>query len=68
MNPNAMNIYVAKTTEDFLEKVAKIEQTWSRQMMNWAYVGDDDNNIVSIDVNNLDKEKYYWSKGKVYGK
>lgn len=68
MNPNKQNIYVAKTTEDFLEKVGLIEQTWSRQMMNWAYVGDDHNNIVSIDVNNLDKDKYFWSKGKIYAK
>ena len=61
----AHNIYVAKTTDDWLEKIGTIEQTWSRNIDGFAYVGDDFGNAVAILIGSLEPEKYRWKDKKI---
>lgn len=61
----AQNIYVAKTTADWLEKIGLIDQTWTRNIDGFAHVGDDHGNIVVIHVDSLEPQLYRWKNGKV---
>lgn len=63
-------IHFAKDTDDFLDHIDKIEQSWSRVIDGFAYVGEskktvDFSRIVAIKTDDLEPEKYRWVKGKI---
>lgn len=63
-------IHFAKDTDDFLDHIDKIDQSWARVIDGFAYVGESMKSvgfsrIVAIKTEELEPEKYRWVKGKI---
>lgn len=62
--------HFAKDTDDFLDHIDKVDQSWARVIDGYAYVGESQKSngfsrIVAIKQEDLEPTKYRWVKGKV---
>lgn len=60
-----MFIDQCKDTDYFLKMIDRIDQQWARKIGKYAFVGDNQNNMLMIHEDNLDKSKFEWRNGKI---